>query len=508
MDGRHSCTFRKVACLLLVAGIGTTPLTRADGRLPGDVTINASAPARLLSSTHNYAGRFHGVGQLRAASSCTATLVAASDSPPANAPALILTAGHCVNYFDQNEVWVDRPGEAHWRFTPAFFHDTQAQHRAYPIKRILYATMKAVDLAVLELDTTYGELKRLRIEPLQLRTFDTDIRPIELLQVPVIGVAPQEQFLRHAECSTQPRQAIYESFAPWFWPRAVGNECDGVAGGSSGGPVVERLQNRIIGVLNTTLERTFNGCGLARPCEIDGQQQAHVREGNSYFTTVERLLPAFKADGSFDATGLDTEPQVLFERPYQHVWTTRSQVPDADGTLHPSRWDLRLGGAFEQVRFKTGGAQATDCESPQGYGEAVPIAQQPLLNRAAPAAEGVYIACVIGKPVGAPWQQHASFALREIDDTPPTAKPGLGRRDSDEAWRVMATSAPNELSSVMYKYGPPQSVDCAAPQDYRRQLNNHYHTLDKGRAWRFCAYGLDLAENRGPLLQGDFTPAR
>jgi len=120
MDGRHSCTLRKVACLLLVAGIGTTPLTRADGRLPGDVTINASAPARLLSSTHNYAGRFHGVGQLRAASSCTASLVAASDSPPANAPALILTAGHCVNYFDQNEVWVDRPGEAHWRFTPAF----------------------------------------------------------------------------------------------------------------------------------------------------------------------------------------------------------------------------------------------------------------------------------------------------------------------------------------------------------------------------------------------------
>lgn len=468
--------------------------------------MDVSTQAPLLSSDDNHAARFRGVGQLNADSQCTATLVAVEASPPPDARALILTAGHCVNYFNQNLVWADRPANAEWRFTPAFFHDTQAQHTAYPIRRVLYATMKTIDLAVLELDTTYGVLKADRIEPLRVRAFERDVRRIELVQVPVIGVEPDAQFLRYAECTTQPRQAVYESFFPWFWPRAVGNDCTGVAGGSSGSPVVERNENTIIGVLNTTLERSFNGCGLGRPCEINAQQQAMAREGTSYFTSVESLVPAFKADGTFDTTTLDIEPEVKIQRPYQQVWVTRSWIPDPQGMRQPARWDLQLGGPFEQVRVKVGGAQSTDCNNPQGYGEPQAIASQPLLNLPMPVAEGVYIACVIGKPTGQPWQHHASSALREIDDTPPTSRPMLSRRDDEQAWRVLANSAPNELSSVMYKVGSPDALSCYEPQDYRPQLNNQFRTLDKGAAWRFCAYGRDLAENPGPLLEEDFTP--
>lgn len=494
---------------LVVAALGVTVVSaaQAEPRLPAQVFANDGAQAPLLSSTDNHAARFRAVGQLKAASSCTATLISASSSPPADALALIVTAGHCVNYFNQNEVWVDHLAQPGWYFTPAFFHDTQDQHSSYGIKRIHYATMKAVDLAVLELDVTYGALKADGIEPLRLREFEKAVRPIELLQVPVMGVEPYAQFLRHAECTTEPRQALYEAFFPWFWPRAVGNNCAGVAGGSSGGPVVERKQNTIIGVLNTTLDRSFNGCGMARPCEIDANQQPYAREGTSYFTSVESLIPALKSDGSFDASTLDFEQQVLFERPFTHVWTTRSQVPDAHGTLRPARWDLRLDGPFEQVRYKLGAAQSTDCAQMSGYGEALPMALQPLSELPTPTAEGVYIACVIGKPTGKPWQQNASFALREIDDTPPTAKPALARRDEagDSVWRVMASAAPNELSSVMYKYGPQGTVDCRATQGYRPQLNNQYHVLDKRDAWTFCAYGLDLAENPGPVLEEAFS---
>lgn len=478
-----------------------------DHRRPAQVAVDASAQAPLLSSTDNYAARFRGVGQLTANSQCTATLVAATATPPDNARALVLTAGHCVNYFNQNQVWADRPAEAQWRFTPAFFHDTQAQHKAYPIRRVLYATMKTIDLAVLELDTTYGVLKADAIAPLRVRAFEHDVRRIELVQVPVLGVEPGTQFLRHAECTTQPRQAIYESFFPWFWPRAVGNDCAGVAGGSSGSPVVERNEHTIIGVLNTTLDRGFNGCGLARPCEINAQQQATAREGTSYFTSVESLVPAFKADGTFDTTTLDIEPEVQLLRSYQQVWVTRSWIPDEQGVLQPARWGLQLGGPFEQVRVKVGGAQSTDCDKMDGYGEPQALSRQPLLHLVTPAAEGVYIACVIGKPTGQPWQQHASSALREIDNTPPTSRPTLSRRDDENNWRVMANSAPNELSSVMYKVGSPDVVRCDEPQDYRPQLNNQFRTLDKRSAWRFCTYGRDLAENQGPVLQEDFTPA-
>lgn len=503
----HVCRRLRVACLCGL--LGAVAQATAELRAPGQVQADAAAPARLLSASDNYAARFFAVGQLRADSSCTATLVAGSRTPPASAPALILSAGHCVNYFNQNEVWLNREAAAHWRFTPAFFHDNQAQHQPQQVRRVLYATMKYVDLAVLELAATYGELAALGIRPLQLRAFSGDVRPLELLQVPVIGVDPREQFLRHAECTSQPRQALYESFAPWFWPAALGNDCAGVAGGSSGGPVVERLQDTIIGILNTTLERGYNGCGLARPCEIGANQQGEAREGASYFTAVHSLIGAFKADGSFDVGGLDTEPQVPITRPFQHVWSSRSQIPDEQGVLRPARWDLRLGEGFEQVKVKTGAARSTDCEQGAGYGAAQPIEAQPLLNLATPPTEGIYIACVIGKPVGGAWHTHASFALREIDDTPPTQKPGLARRDGDDAWRVMALSSPNELSSVMYKYdrtdqGP---VDCANMQGYRAQLNNQFHALDKRWPWRFCAYGRDLADNPGPVQQADFTPA-
>lgn len=462
--------------------------------------------APLLPSTGPLAERVRGVGKFKGYSNCTASLVAASHTPPADSPALILTAGHCLEFFGEQEVWVDRPANAEWRYTPAYFHDTPQQHIGYPVERVLYATMKGADVAVLRLQATYGELAARGIAPLLMRPLDTATALIDLVQVPQSGIPAHEQFLRHAQCSAAPRQAIFESAMPWFWPQAVPNDCAGVAGGSSGSPVLLRDTATVVGVLNTTVERYMNGCGLGRPCEVDPSNRKFARESASYFTTVEALAGQVREDGSFDLHGLDDGRGIGVSRALHHFWATQSRVPDAQGNLQPATWGLRLDEGFEQVRFKHGPVRGTDCQRLEDYGQPLPVAAQPLLALPMPAAEGIYTACILGKRAGAAWQVYPTVVLGEVDDTPPTGRPRVNVRDTEKFWMAIAHVAPNEILSAIVKYGPLGEVDCAAPEGYRRQLNNHYAQLDKARAWRFCARGLDLPDNLSTPAQQDFRP--
>jgi hypothetical protein len=111
--------------------------------------------APLLLSTDSGAERFQPVGSFRGQSQCTATLIAGAHPPADDVPALILTAGHCVGSFHTNDVVTDVQAPSDWNFTPAYFIDTQAQHKSFKIHRTLYATMKGIDVAILELDADH-----------------------------------------------------------------------------------------------------------------------------------------------------------------------------------------------------------------------------------------------------------------------------------------------------------------------------------------------------------------
>nr|WP_240147954.1 serine protease [Luteibacter yeojuensis] len=430
---------------------------------------------------------------------CTASVIAGHGTPVPTRPALILTAGHCVEESDDNAVIVDRPADPSWTFTPAYFIDTQPEHVAHRVGRVVYATMKEVDLAVMELTATYGELAALGIHPLRLGSGDIATgTPVELVHVPVIDVPEDQQFLRHSSCHAGLRRSIVEGGHPWRWTSALQNDCRGVAGGTSGAPVFLQGATEIVGILNTTVAPGYLGCGLGRPCELHDDNLLTPREETSYAIPIERIARALRDDGSLDISRLDDGRGVGLTRTLPY-WTSQ-RLEHVDGEDIPARWNLRIEDGFSLVRYKTGPANAVDCADIAGYSDPQTVESQPLRGRLLPPQDGIYAACVIGGSTSGVWQSpaHATVRLRQIDNTPPTARPPIQTRVIGEQTEVRPGFALWELVDLFVKYGPAAQIDCGQPEGYVQDIRTRWYPADETQPWRLCAYGVDEAGNRGP----------
>jgi hypothetical protein len=437
--------------------------------------------------------------------SCTASVIAGAATPSPTQRALVLTAGHCVEETNDNTVIVDRVASPAWSFTPAYFIDTQARHRSFGIGRVLYATMKRADLAVLELHATYGELAELGVHPLHLMAGAAapDL-PIELVHIPVIGVAENERFLRHSSCRGEANQRLIEGTAPWWWEAAIPNDCAGVAGGTSGSPVFQEGGADVIGVLNTTATPGYVGCGLGRPCELGEDNRMLSRDDTNYAIPVDRIARALRADSTLDITHLDDGRGVTLTRTRAGWSSQRTQL--VDGSRVPARWNLHIEDGFEVVRYKTGPASSTDCADIEGYGAEQPWTDQPLRDLALPQSEGVYAACVIGGNGKGIWQspRHATIRLRDIDETPPTITPPLATREDEGVTEIRPRYLPWEVVDVYVKFGPAADVDCQSADGYQHHISTRWYVVDRAKPWRFCSYGTDDADNAGPVATFDF----
>lgn len=488
-------------------------------------SLPRSDSAVLLHSTDPGADRFIAVGELQTRAPCTATLIAGPIQPPAERPALVLTAGHCAGSFGANDVLVDRaPANDKWQFTPGYFIDTQPQP-SYPVQRIVYATMKQGDWAILQLGATYGELARRGVKPILLReTGGAPDSDIELTHIPSDGVPENERFLRLSTCRTGTTQAVFEGGDPWYWPEAMPNDCAGVAGGSSGSPVFLAGTRTLVGVLNTTVGEGLIGCGLNRPCELRDTDTPHPaagtapptawsREGASYANPVDRIAAALRPDGSLDVSALDRGDGVGLKRTPRTSWSTQSQVADDGGERHPAEWSLLVDEASPLVRFKQGAANAVDCDSPEGYGQPTPSANQPLLHlpvqslATLPAQEGVYKLCAIAvDPVTRKAQdpRHATVLLHQIDDTPPTQGPKLTSKENQSFWWVDPLYRPYEITDIDVKYGPAAATDCHDPDGYEPYRHISLQLSKSEAPWRVCAKGYDYANNPSPIVSQDY----
>lgn len=507
------------SCCIVAACSPDAEPTAMHSRPTGDAASNSigilSGPAArnapLLRSTDPGAERFIPVGKLLTGAgsyNCTATVIAGSDVPASTRRALILTAGHCAEETDDNTVIVDRAAGPEWSFTPAYFVDTQPQHRAFGVARVLYATMKGVDLAVLELNATYGDLAALGVHPLALSAdFVAPGTSIELAHIPVIGVPEDERFLRHSSCHSEAGQFLVEGAHPWWWKAAVPNDCQGVAGGTSGAPVFLQGGNVIVGILNTTVTPGYTGCGPGRPCELGDDNLISPREGASYAIPVDGILRALRPDSTLDFTRLDDGHGVDLARTKSNWISQTTEL--VDGNRVPARWSLRVDGAFEHIRYKVGPVAQTNCADGAGYGAPVPLASQPLEELSLPAQQGIYAACVIGGTGSGIWQlpAYATMRLREIDDTGPSVTPSLATRETDNDVEVRPDYVPWELVFIYVKYGSAAGTDCNVMSGYQRHINNRWYVVDNANeTWRFCAYGADMADNAGPAATFDFPP--
>ncbi|AOM40038.1 trypsin-like serine peptidase [Xenorhabdus hominickii] len=467
------------------------------------LAIASDNGAPLMKSTDLGAEKYRTVGKFNGFSHCTATLIAGENTPSEDTPALILTAGHCVDSnVDTNDVTVDQPAPEYWEYTPDYFIDKKDNFLPIKVSRILYSTMKYQDVAVLQLNTTYGELAKKGYHPLKLKkNIEMKHQPIVLTHIPVDNVDYNYAYLRKSECNiTGKSPVLYEGGSPWVWSPVFSVNCAGVVGGTSGSPVFEKGETNVIGVLNTTTTPGMTGCGFGRPCTVENNKGI-ATEGASYFIPVDTIANAITKDNKLDLSKLENNSGNILER--STPWTSwiSQSVDPSDGKK--ATWDviIKEDADVKNIRYKTGLISDIDCTDEAGYGASTPANSKMLENLLVPEKDGIYKLCVIHKNNDGQWKKtkDASVMLREIDNTPPSMKPILNKNDyGSDTWYVTTNARPHDIVSVHVKYGPKAVTHCDDKSDYR-PFWMPIKMAKSEAPWRVCAYGEDVAKNASQI---------
>jgi hypothetical protein len=121
--------------------------------------------SEILLNANGANDPFSAVGQFRAALTCTRSLIDPSGLGAPDAKAWFLSAGHCIS-LEPYGVIRNQPSTAQVQFN--FFVDTAARRVTVRARATGWSTMKGVDLALVELSATLGDLAAQGIRPLRL----------------------------------------------------------------------------------------------------------------------------------------------------------------------------------------------------------------------------------------------------------------------------------------------------------------------------------------------------
>src|SRR5262249_24216607 len=225
--------------------------------------------SELLRNATGTNDRFSAVGQFRGSLTCTGTLIDPSNAGSPSARAWLLTAGHCVSLVPYGFIR-GHPSPA--RVTFNFFVATPDRRFATRARTTGWSTMKGADLALIELDTTLGDLSAGGIRPLRLATaVPVAGSHVFWTGVPLSPIPPDQQFLRRGLCTLGHRGPLLES--SWIWHDELSNDCPDLYAGASGSPLFDAGSGDIIGVIGTTTLLDFEqgpdyDCQINHPCVI------------------------------------------------------------------------------------------------------------------------------------------------------------------------------------------------------------------------------------------------
>ncbi|MFF4403065.1 trypsin-like peptidase domain-containing protein [Streptomyces sp. NPDC001404] len=502
-------TFATGAAGLVVAGLSWG--APAQAATPGREAAAQEAP--LLDSGSAAGRKFRSTGRLVGGdgTTCTATVIHSSARPDPAQKALILSNGHCVSdVMKTNEVVADRAAPEGWTFTPAYFHDNTAEQRTFSVDRVVYATMKGIDVSVLRISATYGDLAKLGVTP---RT-PAAHRPaqgtrLQAAHAPADGVEEGKRFLRLSECAATGTGVALHEYT-WLWRDFVRTDCRGISGGSSGGAVTTVDGTELVGMLNTVSTPGYFGCGLGRPCEGGASGLVVPPDDTVYVTPVDAVASCL------DGAGLQLDrPGCRLDRGEQVEVTSSGQQTQNTTPQGPARWDAHVtpldGRRHAYVAFKTGPFGATDCTRREGYSRPQDLPAKGLnYSELLPGRDNLYVLCAVGGPdataQGAAWARsfaHPSYAYARVDNTPPTVAPEVNvQRFDDEpdgtVYWVRPVYAPFEITSYRIKYGPKAATHCADPDGYHYFLGIPASLKASEGPWTYCAIGYDNADNPTP----------
>jgi hypothetical protein len=466
-------------------------------------------PSTLLSNADGHSP-YNGIVRYIGRGQCTGVFVATvrEDDDAADAPAYVLTNGHCPEFPGANDVIVDRPAPSNHRVVFNYFGDVPAQQVSVPVRRIAYATMKGRDVAVLELAAHYDEVLRWGFEPWRITlTLPARDEPVAIVGAPLTGVSATS-FVRLAACRLESRAGVVLEYI-WHWFDFDRNRCADIREGSSGSAVISRLTGRLLGLVNTTTIGAvrYTECSLNHPCEpIAGDDLS--QPNTSYMTPLIRVDRCFDAAGRFDVMRqgcpLDDGVQVRAAPPFLGAVNPRHETTILGS---PRRnWNVTISGAFDHYRYKVVAGASGDCRDLRGYGAARRVSDYPTIIDPLPLTEGFHFLCVlggVGTRWGESWQRidHPTIVVARIDVTPPRIPARITITETDLAWTVSFNGIDPELSFYRFKFGRPGETRCNDPADYRLALIPFISLSKTNRPYVFCAIPYDSALNAGQTYE-------
>ncbi len=437
------------------------------------------------------------VGQYSGASTCTAVFVRFSEN--LQSPAYVLTNGHCVQGWSQNEVNFNVPATDHYVTFNMFKDSTSANKVKIQAKKIAYSTMKGTDLGIVELNATVGELAQKGIKPFNIAGgIPKSGTAIKSYGIPVTGIPQESQFLRQSSSVVMGKTDLIEF--SWSWWDMYATMMPDIKGGSSGSPVFADLKDGVIGLINTTTIDAESPCYLGAPCESVASG-IRFSQNTSYFLSVTELKGCFNTEGVFnpDAPGckLDKGKQANIEgSPIGAINPTINLA--GSNTPAQKNWNYTI---LDQpyYRYKIGKMGTSNPRDINGYGQAIQTSVKPKIEDLLPVEEGHYYLAVIGGPspvFDQTWQQpaFATLARIEVDKKAPTKEPSISVNDFDDSYRVSLNFSPPELGNYLYKIGDLN----ADPNDMKGYVTYRRIPLNinkKDLPVKICVIGYDMAGN-------------
>jgi hypothetical protein len=442
------------------------------------------AHSKVLENHDGRYNHWNGIGRIMAKGGmhCTATLLdTRSQDSPANAPAYVLTSGHCVEK-KNGLIVTDRVVEGEVLFN--YFSDTQP--RSFALKRINWSSMQGVDLAIIELQTPLSELIAAGIEPIQIaRDMPAIGGDILLLGAPL---KHGTGYLRLAACTQQQSSDVLEQ--PWFWRNSVKNQCRDVSEGSSGSPVLLRESNEVFAVLGTSTQGS-----RGQPVELPEGFPAPSPDSN-YGSAMTFLRNCF-AKGV-----LVQDPQECALFPTYSI-TFKSPVKryakialDMHGQAVYPAWDLRFSLDTPFYRYKQV-ERAHQCESPHHYSTALPT-ENARISDAIGLRPGMHLLCIIAvtavdeRPSLGMMRNALTLAV-ELLPPGPTEAPKVLMKHAGGGYSVSYGQDPRLFSHYSLKFGPPESTDCFDAQGQRKAATSRpLHFPANKLPLKLCTLAYDL----------------
>ena len=222
----------------------------------------------------------NGIAQLP---NCSGSIIRLTNNPEAKV--IVLSNGHCIDLLKPGTYRSDDAlNETIGLFGP------QSQLVRARSTRVVYATMTATDISLIELNVTYKDLQKHNIASFLL---SPQVAPPG---TPIIMASGY--FKTAVKCKVDALVYQLKEDAWTFMNSYKYSGCD-ARHGTSGSPLIAIQTGEIVGINNTGND-SGERCTMNNPCEVDKDGKVTVIQGMNYGQQTNVILSCVNPQGLFD----------------------------------------------------------------------------------------------------------------------------------------------------------------------------------------------------------------